>query len=288
MALAAFATPVAGRATFRGRRDAPRRHLAPSHPARARVRFSIRADASSSDDGTDVEALKAELLAVLGKGGDGASRMARVGDRKRLEELVEALEKRNPNPEPFERPDLFLEEWQLLTTFQPGTADVSFFSVESWVKYLFEKGPSPVQSLVVGNSTVDNVFQVLEDPRGSSPTDSSPNDKKWENVVEFGPGVALTIEAKMEGVRDANSFFYRFSGGYFSVENEWGGPDGFKIPYPVPFDVLENIRPGQTKGWFATTYLDEDIRISKGNKGSYFVLRRPETYWETKKRREMK
>ena len=132
MALAAFATPVAGRTTFRGRRDAPRRHLAPSRdPARARVRFSNGAETSSRDDATDVEALKAELLAVLGKGGDGASRMARVGDRKRLEELVEALEARNPNPEPFERPDLLLEEWQLLTTFQPGTADVSFFSVES-------------------------------------------------------------------------------------------------------------------------------------------------------------
>ena len=218
MALAAFATPVAGRATFRGRRVAPRRHLAPS-PARARVRFSIRADASSSDDGTDVEALKAELLAVLGKGGDGASRMARVGDRKRLEELVEALEARNPNPEPFERPDLLLEEWQLLTTFQPGTADVSFFSVESWVKYLFEKGPSPVQSLVVGNSTVDNVFQTLEDPRAPR------GESKWENVVEFGPpGTRLVIEAAMEGLKDDRAFYYRFTGGYFAIDGAWGGP----------------------------------------------------------------
>ena len=85
MTLAAFATPVAGQATFRGQRDAPRRQRAPSR------RSSIRADASSRDDGS-TEDLKAELLAVLGKGGDGASRMARVGDRKRLEELVEALE----------------------------------------------------------------------------------------------------------------------------------------------------------------------------------------------------
>ena len=136
-------------------------------PAR-RSSVSMRADASSRDEGGSTEALKAELLAVLGKGGDGASRMARVGDRKRLEDLVAALEARNPNPSPFDRPDLFLEEWQLLATFQPGTADVSFTSLESWRRYLFDSGPSPVQSLVVGNQTVDNVFQVLQDPRGSA------------------------------------------------------------------------------------------------------------------------
>ena len=227
---------------------------------------------------------------MLGKGGDGAARMARVGDRSRLEELVHLLEARNPNPKPFEVPDLLLNEWQLITTFQPGTADVQFFDPESWRKYIFEQGPSPVQSLVVGNRDVDNVYQVLEDPRDSSPSPtatSSSSDAtgtvagpKWQNIVEFGPpGTQLVIEAAMEGVRDVNSFYYRFSGGYFQIDNEWGGPDGLRLPYPVPFDLLEYLRPGQTRGWFATTYVDEELRISRGNKGSVFVLRRPAGYW---------
>ena len=87
-----------------------------------------------------------------------------------------------------------------------------------------------MQSLVVGNQTVDNVFQVLQDPRGSAAEGGT--GAKWQNVVEFGPGLRLTIEANMEGVRDENSFFYRFSGGFFSIENEWGGPDGFSIRTP--------------------------------------------------------
>ena len=37
---------------------------------------------------------------------------------------------------------------------------------------------------------------------------------------------------------------------------------------------------------FATTYLDETLRVSRGNKGSYFVLMRPETYWEMRRTRE--
>jgi hypothetical protein len=88
-----------------------------------------------------------------------------------------------------------------------------------------------------------------------------------------------------EGVRDENSFFYRFSGGFFRVDGALGGPDGLKLPYPVPFDLLEALRPGQTKGWFATTYLDDEIRISRGNKGSVFVLMRPVGYWELQKQR---
>lgn len=179
--------------------------------------------------------------------------MARLGDRSRLEELVASLEACNPHPEPFEVPELLLREWQLLTTFQPGTADVRFFDPESWRKYLFEQGPSPVQSLVVGNRDVDNVFQVLEDPRlstadssslaGSRTTTQQQQQPKWQNVVEFGPpGTSLVIEAVMEGVRDANSFYYRFSGGFFQIDGALGGPDGLRLPYPVPFDLLAGAR----------------------------------------------
>ena len=149
--------------------DLRRRHLGtrPRSTSDAASSSSSSSPRSTSEDDATT-ALKDELLTLLGKGGDGAQRMARVGDHARLESLVTSLEAINPTPRPFERPELLLNEWRLVTTFQPGTADVSFFSAESWRKYLLESGPSPVQSLVVGNSTVDNVYQVLrDDPRGS-------------------------------------------------------------------------------------------------------------------------
>ena len=52
--------------------------------------------------------------------------------------------------------------------------------------------------------------QLLEDPRADA--------SKWQNVVAFGEGNQLIIEAVLEGVRDEKSFFYRFSGGFFRLK----------------------------------------------------------------------
>jgi len=46
--------------------------------------------------------------------------------------------------------------------------------------------------------------------------------------------------------------------------------DGFKIPYPVPFRLP--IFRDAVKGWIDITYLSDRIRISRGNKGTTFVL----------------
>ena len=170
----------------------------------------------------------------------------------------------------IERTELLCGRWKLLCTYKEDVDVVEFFDVKSWQRYLFEKGPSPVQSLVLGNtSTVENVYQVLEDPK------EAPN-AKWQNVAKFTfefngerKDVELIIEADIEGVRDEQSFFYRFSNGYFDVNR-----GELKLPYPVPFDFIEKARPGQTKGWFQTTYLDEELRVSVGQKGSKFILMR--------------
>uniref|UniRef100_A0A7S1NIU2 Plastid lipid-associated protein/fibrillin conserved domain-containing protein n=1 Tax=Eutreptiella gymnastica TaxID=73025 RepID=A0A7S1NIU2_9EUGL len=206
-------------------------------------------------------ALKAELLDLLGNAESGTQRIAgsAFSSRGRVEQVVNELVALNPTTATA-KSELLLGRWRLLTTFKPGVGDVDFFSPESWRKYIWEKGPSPVQALVLGSGDTSNVFQTLQDP--------SQPDAVWQNTIEFGAGNRLTIEAALEGIRDDDSFFYRFNSGFFELS------DGKKYPYPVPFGLLETVRPGQTKGWFETTYLDEDIRVSVGNKGSVFVLQR--------------
>ena len=40
------------------------------------------------------------------------------------------------------------------------------------------------------------------------------------------------------------------------------------LPYPVPFELLGD----NAKGWLQTDYLTKSLRLSRGNKGSLFVL----------------
>ena len=258
--------------------------------SRANSHASASSSSAKSDDVTK-EMLKRELFDVFGIASSSSSsndernddernqrrqkqqrkkRVAKGLDKTKLQSVVARLEQTMVNENTIEQTELLCGRWKLLCTYKEDVDVVEFFDVKSWQRYLFEKGPSPVQSLVLGNtSTVENVYQVLEDPK------EAPN-AKWQNVAKFTfefngerKDVELIIEADIEGVRDEQSFFYRFSNGYFDVNR-----GELKLPYPVPFDFIESVRPGQTKGWFQTTYLDEELRVSVGQKGSKFILMR--------------
>jgi len=47
---------------------------------------------------------------------------------------------------------------------------------------------------------------------------------------------------------------------------------GFTIPYPVPF--RNPLFRDAVKGWIDVTYLSERVRISRGNKGTTFILKK--------------
>lgn len=262
------------------------RNRARTNRSRANSHASASSSSAKSDDVTTKEMLKRELFDVFGISSSSSSsndrnddernqrqrkkRLAKGLDKTKLQSVVARLEQTMVDENTIERTELLCGRWKLLCTYKEDVDVVEFFDVKSWQRYLFEKGPSPVQSLVLGNtSTVENVYQVLEDPK------EAPN-AKWQNVAKFTfefngerKDVELIIEADIEGVRDEQSFFYRFSNGYFDVNR-----GELKLPYPVPFDFIESVRPGQTKGWFQTTYLDEELRVSVGQKGSKFILMR--------------
>ena len=261
------------------------RHCCGRRTRRSRANSHASASSSSKSDDVTKDALKRELFDVFGIPASSSSsndinddgrnqqrkkRLAKGLDKTKLQSVVTRLEQTMVDENTIEQTELLCGRWKLLCTYKEDVDVVEFFDVGSWQRYLFEKGPSPVQSLVLGNtSTVENVYQVLEDPK------EAPN-AKWQNVAKFTfefngerKDVELIIEADIEGVRDEQSFFYRFSNGYFDVNR-----GEYKLPYPVPFDFIESVRPGQTKGWFQTTYLDEELRVSVGQKGSKFILMR--------------
>lgn len=71
-------------------------------------------------------------------------------------------------------------------------------------------------------------------------------------------------EAEEDADRPDSRISFVFDEGKFDFENV------FSIPYPVPFR-LPFLRDA-VKGWIDITYLSERVRISRGNKGTTFVL----------------
>ena len=77
-------------------------------------------------------------------------------------------------------------------------------------------------------------------------------------------GVSKVGDEAVEDVNRPNSrILFVFDEGNFNF-------DGFKVPYPVPFRLP--IFRDAVKGWIDITYLSDRIRVSRGNKGTTFVL----------------
>ena len=81
-------------------------------------------------------------------------------------------------------------------------------------------------------------------------------------------GVSLIGEEAAEDINRPNSRInFVFDEGRFNL---FGGK--FQIPYPVPF--RSPLFRDAVKGWIDITYLSDNIRIARGNKGTTFVLRK--------------
>ena len=86
----------------------------------------------------------------------------------------------------------------------------------------------------------------------------------------------LEAGASVDAANSPSRIDFTFDMAYFEIRATPLGPLPFgpvRLPYPVPFRILGD----EAKGWLDTTYLGENVRISKGNKGTTFVLVREAT-----------
>ncbi|KAJ0974539.1 hypothetical protein J5N97_016504 [Dioscorea zingiberensis] len=175
------------------------------------------------------------LEALLGIQGRG--RAASPQQLRDVEDAVQALEAMKGVLDPTST-DLIEGRWQLIFTTRPGTA-------------------SPIQRTFVGVDffkIFQEVYLRTDDPRVS-------------NIVKFSDAIGeLKVEAAAK-IKDGKRILFRFDRAAFSFKFL-----PFKVPYPVPFRLLGD----EAKGWLDTTYLSQNgnIRISRGNKGTTFVLQK--------------
>ncbi|TKW34671.1 hypothetical protein SEVIR_2G321400v4 [Setaria viridis] len=175
------------------------------------------------------------LEALLGVQGRGRAVAPR--QLQEVESAVQALEALGGVPDPTSS-SLIEGSWQLIFTTRPGTA-------------------SPIQRTFVG---VDS-FRIFQEVYLRT------DDPRVVNVVRFSESVGdLKVEAEAT-IEDGKRILFRFDRAAFTFKFL-----PFKVPYPVPFRLLGD----EAKGWLDTTYLSHagKIRISRGNKGTTFVLQK--------------
>lgn len=199
--------------------------------------YKLKAVRAAILTASDAEAAQAALLEGI-TGVKGRGRGASEQQKKDIAQAVEVLENAGGIPQPTES-ELIEGRWQLVYTTRPGTA-------------------SPIQRTFVGVDAF-SVFQEIQ-LRGTS-------DPRVTNIVDFSEKFGqLKVEASAS-IANEKRINFKFDRAAFQLKF-WP----YRVPYPVPFRLLGD----EAKGWLDTTYLAPtgDLRISRGNKGTAFVLQK--------------
>ena len=304
----AFRPPAAARGP--GPRRAPRSSRARAPVSRPSAASDPGSSAASSEtapspETADAEAvLLARLRAVSGRGA-GASE----ADERAIADAVSVLERGGGGlSHPASRPEIE-GTWRLLYTSKsrfdarnplgvrvdgakPGLEGLfaGLFGDEAAKEFAVNADPvaidassSPIQRGVTSLEafTIQQAIRLFDPATGEprAPGGGVDADARVDQVVQFGNGNYLRLSAKASVPRsDANSensdrIEFAFDLAYFELAT---GPFGValpgarraRVPYPVPFALLGD----EAKGWLDTSYLGKDVRISRGNKGTTFVL----------------
>ncbi|KAH9309807.1 hypothetical protein KI387_037718 [Taxus chinensis] len=224
---------------------------------------------------TSVSSKLVELKQCLVDSFYGTEYGLRVSSQARAEivELISQLEAQNPTPAPTEALTLLQGNWilvytsfsELLPLIAAGTLpfvklgkicqsiNTGTFTVENSASYIAPFASFSVRALasfeVRSPKRIEVKFEegIIPPPEITSTLDIP------ENIEIFGQKINL------------NSFqgsLYPFQEAARRISQVISGQSPIKIP----------IRRGGAQSWLLTTYLDEDLRISRGDGGGLFVL----------------
>ena len=188
---------------------------------------------------------KAKLLEAIA--GKNRGLLGSETDKQAILAAVAQLEDRNPTPRPVEATDLLEGNWRLIYTTSRGLLNIDQLP-------LLKLGQI-YQCVRTSSARIYNIAEVYGLP--------------------FLEGL-VSVAARFEPVSERR-VKVNFERSIFGLQR--------LIGYQSPDEFIQQIESGKTlpaidfsienrdqKGWLDSTYLDEDLRIGRGNEGSVFVL----------------
>jgi hypothetical protein len=188
---------------------------------------------------------KAALLEAIA--GKNRGILATDSQRQAVLAAIAQLEDRNPTPRPIEALNLLDGDWRLIYTTSRGILGIDQFP--------FLKLGQVYQCIRAPEAKLYNIAEVVGLPF-------------LEGIISvaarFNPvserRVDVTFERSLIGLQRLIDYQ---SPAYFIEQLEAG----------KKFTAIDfNIENRDQQGWLDITYLDDDLRIGRGNEGSVFVL----------------
>ena len=189
--------------------------------------------------------VKSALIEVIA--GKNRGLLATESEKQAILGAIAQLEERNPTPRPIEASELLNGDWRLLYTTSSGLLNIDRFP-------LLKLGQI-YQSIRVKTSTVYNIAEIYGLPY-------------LEGLVsvaaEFEPLTERRVQVK-------------FKRSILGLQRliSYQSPSSFidQIESNHKFTAIDfALNSQEQQGWLDITYLDNDLRIGRGNEGSVFVL----------------
>ncbi len=191
---------------------------------------------------------KAQLIDLLADSNLGIDESA--AEREERLAAIAALEPQNPTLIPTTAGDRLTGDWQLLYTTSRGILGLN--------RPPFLKLNTVYQSVRAAEQRIYNIAEV-------------------NNNLSFLAGV-VSVGANFE-VLSHKRVQVKFERAVVGLKNwvKYEGPDTFtsRLDDSKRLPALDtNFDQEKQQGWLDITYLDDDLRIGRGNEGSVFVLQK--------------
>lgn len=188
---------------------------------------------------------KAALLSAIA--GTNRGLLATDRDRQAIGVAIAQLEDRNPTPRPIDTPAMLEGDWRLLYTTSQELLGID--------RIPFAKLGQIYQSIRVADKKIYNIAEISGLPY---------LDGLVSVAARFTPASDRRVDVKFERAVIGLTRFI----GYQSPDRFIQDIEAGKKFAAIDFGIENRDR----QGWLDITYLDEDMRIGRGNEGSVFVL----------------